>query len=260
MCLFEDDKDQEIGSALGLRKIMREIIQSSLKGTEITAASSSPSSYSRTSNSHNDVHNGLQKTRVIPATNKQREKRDTTVAEKQQSLPSSLITINYPCSVHNRFECPYRNCPEIDDPVVIGEILEEIYNALSYAHLLTYQTRDYTYKVDFEIYRKVETISRYGGWFSRRSDKRIGVELTNLKQPKVPIESIRDIYNALTNTAILDVLLEEYLKHRRNDLKDYEGIPTFAYAKLKERHDARRRFIIEWFMKIKDDIKNRRSY
>ncbi len=206
-CVLENDNDQEIGSALGLRRIIREIIQSSLKGTEIAAGASSP------------------------------------------------VTIDYPCPVHNRFQCPYGNSSDIDDPLAIGEVIEEIYNALAYAHMLTYQTRDYTYKVDFNTNRSVETISRYGGWSFSRAIKPIGVELTTLKQPKVPIESVRDIYNALTDMSILDMLLEEYHKHRMKNPKDYGDISTYNYTKRKERADGRRRLIIEWLTEIKDDIK-----
>jgi hypothetical protein len=120
--------------------------------------------------------------------------------------------------------------------------------------MLTYQTRDYTYKVDFETGSKVEIISKYGGW-RLRYNKRFGVELTNLKQPKVPIESIHDIYKALTDTAILDVLLEEYLEHRRKNPKDYGDSPTSDYTKRKEQGDTVRCSVIEWFTEFKDDIK-----
>jgi hypothetical protein len=121
--------------------------------------------------------------------------------------------------------------------------------------MLTYQIRDYTYKVDFEKDRKLETISKYGCGFSRDSSNRLGVELRSLKQSKVPIESIHDIYKALTNRENLDILLEQYLEHRRNNPRYNGDNPNFDYAERKERDDTLRRLIVDWFMQIKDDIR-----
>jgi hypothetical protein len=121
--------------------------------------------------------------------------------------------------------------------------------------MLTYQTRDYTYKFDFEKDRKLETISKYGCGFSRASRNRFGVELRSLKQPKVSIESIRDIYKALTDRENLDILLEQYFENRRNNPRDYGDDPTFDYAKRKEQDDTLRRSIVDWFMRIKDHIR-----
>jgi hypothetical protein len=244
-CLLEDDKDQEIRSGLGLRKILREVVQQiSFKDIKTSSSPSSRSSSSAISHSHNHAHNGLQKTRTVSATNKQKEKKDARANKKQQQQPQ-LITINYPCPVHNRFECPYRESSEANDIALvgIGIFLEVIYNALSYAHMLTYQIRDYTYKVDFEKDKMLETISKYGAWFSGRSNNRLGVELGSLEQPKVPIGSIGDIYKALTDRENLDILLEQYFEHGRRDVK------------RKERDDTLRRSIVDWFMQFKDDIR-----
>jgi hypothetical protein len=121
--------------------------------------------------------------------------------------------------------------------------------------MLTYQIRDYTYKVDFEKDKKLETISKYGCEFFADSNKRRGVELRSLKQPKVPIESIGDIYKALTDRENLDIILEQYLEHRRRNPRDYGDNPNFDYAKRKEQYDTLRRSIVDWFMQIKDDIR-----
>jgi hypothetical protein len=258
-CLLEDDQDQEIHSGLGLRKMLRELAQQVLSSedeeTTTSSSLSSSGSSNTTSPSHNHIHNGLQKTRAVSAANKQKEeKKDAGVIKKQQ-LP--LITNNYPCPVHNRFKCPYYKSSEIDDNelVSIGKLLEIIYNALSYAHMLTYQIRDYTYKVDFEKDKKLETISKYGCEFSRASSNRLGVELRSLKQPKVPIESIHDIYKALTNRENLDILLEQYLEHRRNNPQDHGDNPNFDYAQRKEGDDTFKRLFVDWFMQFKDDIR-----
>jgi hypothetical protein len=261
-CLLEDDKDQEIHSGLGLRKILRELAQQVLsseeedEGTTTSSPLSSSGSSNTTSPSHNHVHNGLEKTRAVSAANKRKEKKDANVIRKQQEQ-EPLITIDYPCPVHNRFKCPYQKSSEISDDALvgIGRYLEVIYDALSYAHMLTYQIRDYTYKVDFEKDRKLETISKYGCGFSRDSSNRLGVELRSLKQSKVPIESIHDIYKALTNRENLDILLEQYLEHRRNNPRYYGDNPNFDYAERKERDDTLRRLIVDWFMQIKDDIR-----
>jgi hypothetical protein len=259
-CLLEDDQEQEIHSGLGLRKILRELAQQVLSEEDegTTTSSSSPSSSgssNTTSPSHDHIHKGRQRTRAVSAANKQKEKKNAEVIKKQQRAP--LITIDYPCPVHNRFKCPYQKSSEIDDNVLvgIGRYLELICNALSYAHMLTYQIRDYTYKVDFEKNRKLETISKYGTLFSERSSNRLGVELRSLKQPKVPIESMHDIYKALTDRENLDILLEQYLEHRVNNPRDYGDDPNFDYAKRKEDSDTLRRSIVDWFMQIKDDIR-----
>jgi hypothetical protein len=229
-CLLEDDKDQEIRSALGLRKILRELAQQALSSNddeETTATTSSSLSSSNSSSSN----------------------------IRKQQLP--LITIDYPCPVHNRFKCPYHESSEINDNMLvgIGKYLEITHNALSYAHMLTYQIRDYTYKVDFEKDKKLETISKYGCDFARDSSKRLGVELWSLKQPKVPIESIHDIYKALTDRENLDIILEQYIEHIMRNSQDYGDNPNLDYAKQKEMNDTLRRSIVDWFIQIKDDIR-----
>jgi hypothetical protein len=262
-CLLEDDQDQEIHSGLGLRKMFRELVQQELssedEGTTTSSSSlSSSGSSNTTSHSHNHIHKGRQRTRAVSAANKQKEeKKDAKVIRKQQQQQAPLITIDYPCPVHNRFKCPYQKFSEINDNVLvgIGSYLEVIYNALSYAHMLTYQIRDYTYKVDFEKGRKLETISKYGCGFSEGSSNRLGVELRSLKQPEVPIESIHDIYKALTNRENLDILLEQYLEHRRNNPRDYGDNPNFDYAQRKEQDDTFRHSIVDWFTQFKDDIR-----
>jgi hypothetical protein len=262
-CLLEDDKDQEIHSGLGLRKRLRELLQEVLpsKDKETTATTSSSlssssnnSSSNATSSSHNCVQKGRQRTQAVSAANKQKKKSNAKVIRKQQ-LP--LITIDYPCPVHNRFKCPYHESSEANDNALvgIGGYLEVIYDALSFAHMLTYQIRDYTYKVDFEKDKKLETISKYGFDFARDSSKRLGVELGSLNQPKVPIESIHDIYKALTDRENLDIILEQYLEHRVRNPQDYGDNPNFDYAKRKEMGDTLRRSIVDWFMQMKDDIR-----
>jgi hypothetical protein len=139
-CVLEDDKDQEIHSGLGLRKLVRELLQQELssRDEEPTISSSvSSNNNSNTTNHNNHIHNGRQTTQTVSAANKQKKERDAKVIRKQQ-LP--LITIDYPCSVHNRFKCPYQESSEIKDIALvgIGFELEIIYDALSYAHTLTY--------------------------------------------------------------------------------------------------------------------------
>jgi hypothetical protein len=218
-CLLEDDKDQEIHSGLGLRKIVLEVIQQELSSEEeeITATTSSPLSSSNNSDtitpSHNNhIQNGRQTAQTESAVNKQKKKRDAKAIRKQQEL----ITIDYPCPVHNRFKCPYHESSVTNDNALvgIGIDLEVIYGALLYAHTLTYQVCDYTYKVDFEKDKTIETISKHGYDLFRDSNKRLGVELRRLKQPKIAIESIHDIYKALTDRESLNIILEQYFEDK----------------------------------------------
>jgi hypothetical protein len=259
-CVLEDDKDQEIHSGLGLRKLARELLQQELSSRDddeetTTSSSLSSNNNSNTTNPNNHIHNGRQTAQTVSAANKQKKERDAKVIrKKQQQLP--LVTIDYPCSVHNRFKCPYQESSEIKDIALvgIGFELEIIYNALSYAHTLTYQIRDYTYKVDFEKDKTIEIISKYGCDFARDSSKRLGVELRSLKQPKVAIESIQDIYKALTDRENLDIILEQYFEDRMWSFQ-YRDNPNFDYTKQKELNDTIRRSIVDRFILIKDDIR-----
>jgi hypothetical protein len=74
-----------------------------------------------------------------------------------------------------------------------------------------------------------------------------------LKQPKIPIEFVCDIYKALTDRENLDILLEQYFEHRNP--RHYGDIPNFDYAKRKEQYDDLRHSIVHWFIQIKDDIR-----
>jgi hypothetical protein len=261
-CVLEDDKDQEIHSGLGLRKIVRDILQQELSSEdeEIMAAttSSSPSSPSSSNNSdtatpnhNNHLQNGQQIAQTVSPANKQ--KNNTKGIRKQQKL----ITIDYPCPVHNRFKCPYQESSVANDNALvdIGIGLEVIYNALLYSHILTYQVRDYTYKVDFEKDKTIETISKYGYDRFRDSNKRLGVELRSLKQPKVPIESIHDIYLVMTDRESLDIILKQYLEDRMWSVKYYRNNQEFDYNKQKELSDTLRHLIVDQFIQIKDGIK-----
>jgi len=120
--------------------------------------------------------------------------------------------------------------------------------------MLTYLIRDYTYKVNFEKDKKLDTISKYGCEFDTRSYDRIGVELESLKEPRIPIESIHDIYKALTDRETLDIILEQYLEHRRKNPQNYGDSPNFDYAQRKEEDGALRGDILDRFMRIKDKI------
>jgi hypothetical protein len=257
-CLLEDDKEQQVHSGLGLRKILRELIQQVLSSKDedtSTTSSSVPSSNNgnTTNSNHNHIQKDLQIAQAVSAANKQKRKGDAKAIRKQ--LP--LITIDYPCSVHNRFRCPYQESSEANDSALvgIGRHLEVIYNALLYAHTLTYQVRDYTYKVNNFGKKKIETISKYGCEFFTDSSKRHGVDLESLKQPKVPIESIHDIYKVLTDREKLDIILEQYLEHRGKNSQDNRDNSNFDYAKRKEMNDTPRRSIVDWFIQIKDHIR-----
>jgi hypothetical protein len=103
--------------------------------------------------------------------------------------------------------------------------------------------------------KTIQIISKYGCDFARESSKRLGMELKSLKQPKIAIESIHDIYKALTDRESLNIILEQYFEDRMWSLKYYEDNPNFDYIKQKELNDTIRRSIVDWFIQIKDDIK-----
>ena len=262
-CILEDDKDQEIHSGLGVRKIFRELRQPELLSRDVgvTVTYSSSPSYSDSGNTvsstrkHN--HDNNQITRIVSAPNKQKkEKEDAKTIRKQKQQWQPLTMNNYPCPVHNRFKCPYYESLEIDDNelVAYGMCIEMIYYALSYSHMLTYQIRDYTYKIDFEKNKLVDIIGKYGCGSSTVSSKRLGVKLWSLKQPKVPIESIHDIYKALTDRETLDIILDQYIEHRMRNPQDYEDDPSLDYIQPNEKFDALRDAILDLFTQNKDKI------
>lgn len=261
-CLLEDDKDQEIHSGLGLRKILRELREQELlsrdAGVTVTYSSSPSSSgnTNTTSLTRKQFHNSSERTRTISGPNKQKKEKEDAKITRKQKQQQPLTMINYPCPVHNRFKCPYRESSETDDSDLVsdGICIETIYNALSYAHMLTYQISDYTYKIDFEKNKWIDIISKYECGSSTASSKRLSVKLWSLKQPRVPVESIHDIYKALTDRETLDIILDQYLEHRRRNPLDYGDYPNFDYAQRKENDDTLRHLILDWFMQIKDDI------
>jgi hypothetical protein len=166
-CLLEDDKDQEIHSGLGLRKIFRELRQQKLSSeavgitvTHSLSRSCSGSSNITTSSTQKHIHNSDQRTQTVSASNKQKKEKEDTKITRKQKQQQPLTMINYPCPVHNRFKCPYYESSENDDNELVasGIAIEMIYYALSYAHMLTYQIRDYTYKIDFEKNKWVDII------------------------------------------------------------------------------------------------------
>jgi hypothetical protein len=251
-CLLLDDEDQEVAfTGSDLRKIVRKFIQSS-SSLKSLGRSSSISSSSSNPTTHSIDHSSSIQRKILAPANEQNVEKNATVIKKQQS-----IMIEYPCPVQNRFECPYHKYSEINDSLLvgIGEDINSIYDALSHAQTLTYQTRDYTYKVDSEKGRLLETIHKYGRRSSGDSSIRLEVGLVPLKQPRVPIASIRDIYKALTNREDLDVLLEQYFEHRRKNPLDYGDNPSFDPAKRKEQNDILRHSIVDWFMQIKEHLR-----
>jgi hypothetical protein len=218
----------------------------------------SGSSNITTSSTRKHIHNSDQRTQIVSASNKQKKGKEDAKITRKQKQQQPLTIINYPCPVHNRFKCPYYESSEIDDNELVasGIGIEIIYYALFYAHILTYQIRDYTYKIDFEKNKWTDIIGKYGCGSSTASSKRMVVELRSLRQPKVPIESIHDIYNALTDRETLDVILEQYLEHRIKNPQNYEDDLNFDYTQPKENYDTFRSDILDWFMQmqIKDKI------
>ena len=153
--------------------------------------------------------------------------------------------IKFPCGVLNIFECPYGQDKNANNALfTLRDMYEIITSALTHAKTLTMLGNNHTFEVDFE-----------SNWFEGYSDIRfrpntwgtVEKNLSGLSLSKIPIRTIQDIYNVLTNRESLDTILEQYLKHTSN----YESCTENDSKHLKEMKKS----IIDYFVSIKNQIK-----
>jgi hypothetical protein len=134
-------------------------------------------------------------------------------------------SLEYPCPIGNRFECPYSKNSNnkkdrssitdsavlpIDDDylIAVGEIVDIVCDAIRHAHSLTYKN-DTTYYANFDADR-VHSVSRYGGLKVGPGPLEKG--LNDLIISKVPVRTIEDIYHVLTDEQTLKIVLDQYPK------------------------------------------------
>ena len=148
----------------------------------------------------------------------------------------------YPCSVINRFECPYDkkqnlNVNNLDVNILFA--LEIISNAVNRAFLRAYsmtKSNETVYETDFVAGKVKEINTLYDGrQHSWSSDYSVEEKLPQVERLSlVPIRNIDDVYCALIDSKILTKVLEQ-------DLED----------KYRSEID----FMVNLFIGIKDKIK-----
>jgi len=175
---------------------------------------------------------------------------------------------NDPCSIVNRFECPYPKTK--DDNSITYVILENLHvicktvdAALSHAIYLL-ENDYYLYRIDFDR-NWVETLTSYGERYTGGSS--IELELDD-KFSEVPIRDRNDIFKALTNKDTLEKLIDQNFKRQSNpddELNKWlrETIPNLFEdmkdkVSIEDLHDIHPAKEIEDRMKYAEEHSNRK--
>jgi hypothetical protein len=160
------------------------------------------------------------------------------LAKSPSPLPSPPPSLEYPCPIANRFECPYTNFKTANDDylVMVGEMVQVVCDAIHHAHSLTSGYNDKTYLADFESGR-VEVYHRYSGWYSVGKLEQV---LQHVILSKVPVKTVKDIFHILTDEQTLRIVLDQYPE--LNTFQKEQGEQA-AKEDFKE-------LIIKFFMKI----------
>jgi hypothetical protein len=164
-----------------------------------------------------------------------------------------------PCSIVNRFECPY---PETKDEnsfsyIVLENlhlICETVDRAIARAIYLLHNDY-YLYKIDFER-SWIDTLTSYGGQYTRHPS--IETELED-NFSDVPIRDRNDVVKALTNMESLGKLIDQEFKHQSNpdtELNDWlrKVIPNL-FDDIKDRINIEDLHDIHPAKEIEDSIK-----
>ena len=119
--------------------------------------------------------------------------------------------IQYPCSVANRFECPYEKGKESDARFNVEDLLELASMAFAVEIALAVARKD---------------------------------------SSAVQIRNKQDLYRAMTNREMLDMILKQGLEYVLSDKETFDDMSKFE--KLQQDNRAK---IVDYFMKIRDKIK-----
>ncbi len=119
--------------------------------------------------------------------------------------------VSYPCHVENRFECPYEKKKEADATFNVEDLFE--LDSMAFA---------------------VE----------------IALAVARKDSSTVQIRNKQDLYRALTNREMLDMILQQGLDYILSDKETFNDTSKFSQLQKGNRHK-----IEEYFMNIKDKIK-----
>jgi hypothetical protein len=151
----------------------------------------------------------------------------------------------------NVFKCPYKQLDQGDELFVLAEMWEIVHGALMEAHHRTYYDHGGFFEVDFE--RRIAYEQRH--WYKDPVIMRIDEALRTLKLSVVPISSIQDIFDVLTNPESLGLVLEQYIKQVGRGNAEYTGKPDPNADKKAQRIRKYKKPILELFTELKDKIK-----
>ena len=172
------------------------------------------------------------------------------IEQENNNISSSTI---YPCPILNRYKCPFdkkksnnnsnkineegdSNLLDVDDLFNLSEIAFQVELAFGHAYSMS-KSNETIYEEDFEAGKVKEICANYyGNPYSFSTEYPIEEKLSHVHRlSKVPIRTVRDVYNALRDRETLNKVLEEGL-----DDEEYQ------------RHRAE---IVNLFMILKDKIK-----
>ena len=164
-------------------------------------------------------------------------------------LKSISGTNKFPCKTVDIFKCPHEQGTKDNTLLSFGYIWKILDDALQYAHGLTYYENDKKFEVNFETGR----VRQYRSWLAEiPTDYTIRV-LENLRISKVPIMDSSDIFNALTNSKALGILLDQYIESVACNY-GYSGKKTPESEQRAKGIRRLKKHVICLFKKIKNQI------
>ena len=161
----------------------------------------------------------------------------------------------FPCRTVNMFECPHGQNKKDSDLMLftLRDVWKIISDALHHARNLSRsynKFHDYTYEVDFE---KGSVLTYHDRRFSRPMCAGTFSELEDFEISKIPIQSIKDVYDALVNRKSLETILEQYISDPSSRMTNLSTESTIeAESKfLREMKEP----IIDYVISLKKKIK-----
>jgi len=155
----------------------------------------------------------------------------------------------YPCKVVNIYECPYKeNEKDILALQTLKKIWEVTSDAISHNEYLTWNNR----KTIFADFEKDSCEVYFDLHLSDQPNSKHPVDYLQINNlTKVPIESLNDLYNVLTDSKLLETVIDEYA--HRNKYNQHSGESEID----SEIEDLKliKKTIILYFVSIKDQIK-----
>jgi hypothetical protein len=161
------------------------------------------------------------------------------------------LSTEFPCQTVNIFNCPQNQGKDGYRLFTFGRLWKIIHDALSYAKDETSSNNDRMFDVDF----KYGTHKGFYSWsHTATSFGRLEYSLEGLKYCKIPIRSIKDIYDIITDDKKLDFLLEQYIEHVR-DNAHYASKSKSDTEKKVEDVKVLKKYILDLFKLAKPLIK-----